>query len=66
MHAAPSCCRLSDRLAGQIEAIVLHDTNRDLPFAVSEKLMELQFDGVPTYTLELFHEVIGAKSLWTA
>jgi hypothetical protein len=61
MHAGAQLLPLVDRLAGQIEAIVLHDTSRDLPFAVSEKLMELQFDGVPTYTLELFHEVYWRK-----
>jgi lipopolysaccharide/colanic/teichoic acid biosynthesis glycosyltransferase len=61
MHAGAQLLPLVDRLAGQIEAIVLHDTSRDLPFAVSEKLMELHFDGVPTYTLELFHEVYWRK-----
>lgn len=61
MHAGTQLLPLVDRLAGQIEAIVLHDTSRDLPFAVSEKLMELHFGGVPTYTLELFHEVYWRK-----
>jgi exopolysaccharide biosynthesis polyprenyl glycosylphosphotransferase len=61
MHAGDQLLPLVGRLAGKIEAIVLHDTSRDLPFAVSEKLMELHFNGVPTYTLELFHEVYWRK-----
>jgi exopolysaccharide biosynthesis polyprenyl glycosylphosphotransferase len=61
MHAGAQLLPLVAQLAGQIEAIVLHDTSRDLPFAVSEKLMDLHFDGVPTYTLELFHEVYWRK-----
>jgi len=50
-----------DKLAPQIEAIVLHESSRDLPAAVSEKLTELHFLGMPTYTLELFHEVYWRK-----
>jgi exopolysaccharide biosynthesis polyprenyl glycosylphosphotransferase len=61
MQAGDQLLPIVDRLAGRIEAIVLHDTSRDLPFAVSEKLMDLQFQGVPTYTLELFHEVYWRK-----
>jgi exopolysaccharide biosynthesis polyprenyl glycosylphosphotransferase len=49
------------RCGGLIEAVVLHETSRDLPFAVSEKLLELHFSGVRAYTLELFHEVYWRK-----
>ncbi len=61
MHAVSQLFPLVDKLGGQVEAIVLHETSRDLPFAVSEKLMELHFAGVSTYTLELFHEVYWRK-----
>jgi exopolysaccharide biosynthesis polyprenyl glycosylphosphotransferase len=61
MYAVPQLFPLVDRLGGQVEAIVLDDTSRDLPFAVSEKLMDLHFSGVPTYTLDLFHEVYWRK-----
>jgi len=46
---------------GNIDAIILRESNRELPSAVAEKLMELHFSGVPTYTLELFHEVYWRK-----
>jgi exopolysaccharide biosynthesis polyprenyl glycosylphosphotransferase len=61
MYAVPQLFTLVDKLGGQVEAIVLHETSRDLPFAVSEKLMELHFAGVSTYTLELFHEIYWRK-----
>ena len=44
-----------------IEAIVLRESNRDLPPGTLEKLVRLYFSGVPTYTLELFHEVYWHK-----
>lgn len=46
---------------GQIDAIILRETNVELPDAVAQKLMTLQFTGVPTYTLELFHQVYWRK-----
>ena len=61
MHAVSQLFALVDKLDRQVEAIVLHETSRDLPFAVSEKLVELHFAGVSTYTLELFHEVYWRK-----
>ncbi|HUL53863.1 MAG TPA: exopolysaccharide biosynthesis polyprenyl glycosylphosphotransferase [Opitutaceae bacterium] len=61
MHALSELPSLLGAYAGRVEAIVLHQTSRDLPFAVSEKLMELHFSGVRTYTLELFHEVYWRK-----
>ncbi len=50
-----------EQYAGQIDAIILRESNRELPDAVAQKLMELQFSGVPTYTLELFHQVYWRK-----
>jgi exopolysaccharide biosynthesis polyprenyl glycosylphosphotransferase len=61
MQAVTELPQILDKLAARIEAIVLHETSRDLPPTVSEKLMELHFHGVPTYTLELFHEVYWRK-----
>lgn len=45
----------------QLDAIILRETSHELPPAVAQKLMELHFSGVPTYTLELFHEVYWRK-----
>ncbi|HUJ43386.1 MAG TPA: exopolysaccharide biosynthesis polyprenyl glycosylphosphotransferase [Opitutaceae bacterium] len=61
MHALAELTALLEAYTGRVEAIVLHQTSRDLPFAVSEKLMELHFSGVRTYTLELFHEIYWRK-----
>jgi exopolysaccharide biosynthesis polyprenyl glycosylphosphotransferase len=44
-----------------LDAIILRESNQDLPPHVAEKLMHLHFSGVPTYTLELFHEVYWRK-----
>jgi len=44
-----------------VEAVVLRETNRELPRGASEKLVQLYFRGVPTYTLELFHQVYWRK-----
>lgn len=49
----------SGRLA--IEAIVQRESGRDLPPGISQKLVQLYFRGVPTYTLELFHEIYWRK-----
>jgi len=61
MHPVSQLGPILIRCGGQIEAVVLHETSRDLPFAVSEKLLELHFSGVRAYTLELFHEVYWRK-----
>jgi exopolysaccharide biosynthesis polyprenyl glycosylphosphotransferase len=45
----------------QIDAIILRESNSDLPPAVAQRLVSLHFSGVPTYTLELFHEVYWRK-----
>ncbi|HYP17736.1 MAG TPA: exopolysaccharide biosynthesis polyprenyl glycosylphosphotransferase [Opitutus sp.] len=44
-----------------IEAIVLRESGGELPAGVSQKLVALYFRGVPTYTLELFHQVYWRK-----
>jgi exopolysaccharide biosynthesis polyprenyl glycosylphosphotransferase len=44
-----------------IEAIVLRESSREFPPAVSQQLIRLFFNGVPTYTLELFHEAYWRK-----
>lgn len=46
---------------GQLEAVILRESSHELPSAVMQKLLSLQFNGVPTYTLELFHEVYWRK-----
>jgi exopolysaccharide biosynthesis polyprenyl glycosylphosphotransferase len=46
---------------GNLDAIILRESSQELPPAVAQKLMELHFSGVPTYTLELFHEVYWRK-----
>jgi len=50
-----------DEYAGQIDAVILRESNHELPAAVAQKLTNLQFSGVPTYTLELFHQVYWRK-----
>ena len=47
--------------ADNLDAIILRESNLELPPAVAQKLMELHFSGVPTYTLELFYEVYWRK-----
>jgi exopolysaccharide biosynthesis polyprenyl glycosylphosphotransferase len=44
-----------------LDAIILRESSQDLPPDVAEKLMHLHFSGIPTYTLELFHEVYWRK-----
>jgi exopolysaccharide biosynthesis polyprenyl glycosylphosphotransferase len=44
-----------------VEAIVLRETARELEPAVSRQLVTLYFSGVPTYTLEFFHQVYWRK-----
>ena len=50
-----------EEYAGRIDAIILRETSAELPDLVAQKLMALQFSGVPTYTLELFHQVYWRK-----
>jgi exopolysaccharide biosynthesis polyprenyl glycosylphosphotransferase len=44
-----------------LDAIILRESSHELPTPVAERLMQLHFSGVPTYTLELFHEVYWRK-----
>ena len=44
-----------------VEAIVLRESAKDLEPGIPEKLVELYFRGIPTYTLELFHQVYWRK-----
>jgi exopolysaccharide biosynthesis polyprenyl glycosylphosphotransferase len=44
-----------------VEAIVLRESAQDLPPAVSRQLVQLYFAGIPTYPLELFHQVYWRK-----
>jgi exopolysaccharide biosynthesis polyprenyl glycosylphosphotransferase len=66
-HTGPGILPFSEVL-GQIqrgeiavEAIVLRESGRELVPGVAEQLVKLYFGGVPTYTLELFHEVYWRK-----
>jgi exopolysaccharide biosynthesis polyprenyl glycosylphosphotransferase len=45
----------------QVEAIILRESARELAPAISRQLVQLYFTGVPTYTLELFHQVYWQK-----
>lgn len=44
-----------------VEAIILRESARELSSEISRRLVELYFGGVPTYTLELFHQVYWQK-----
>ncbi len=44
-----------------MEAIVLRESNLDLPPEIAQQLVRLFFEGVPTYTLEFFHQVYWNK-----
>jgi exopolysaccharide biosynthesis polyprenyl glycosylphosphotransferase len=45
----------------QVEAMVVKESGRDLPSDLPMKLVQLYFQGIPTYTLEIFHEVYWRK-----
>ena len=45
----------------RVEAFVLRESGRELPPEISRPLVELYFAGVPTYTLEMFHQVYWQK-----
>jgi exopolysaccharide biosynthesis polyprenyl glycosylphosphotransferase len=44
-----------------VEAIILRETSRELAPDIAQRLVHLYFSGVPTYTLELFHQVHWQK-----
>jgi lipopolysaccharide/colanic/teichoic acid biosynthesis glycosyltransferase len=49
------------RSAILVEAIVVKESGRELPPEIPLKLVQLYFDGIPTYTLEIFHQVYWRK-----
>lgn len=40
----------------EVEAIVMRESSREFNTEISHQLVDLYFKGVPTYTLELFHQ----------
>ncbi len=44
-----------------VEAIVLRESARELSSDLSRRLVQLYFSGVPSFTLELFHQVYWRK-----
>jgi exopolysaccharide biosynthesis polyprenyl glycosylphosphotransferase len=63
LHLRTFASALEDVRDGRlsVEAIILRETNREWPGDIAAKLVELYFAGVPTYTLELFHQVYWRK-----
>jgi exopolysaccharide biosynthesis polyprenyl glycosylphosphotransferase len=60
----PPLSEILDRIEAarlQSGAIVLRESARELPAGIPQRLVQLHFDGVPTYTLELFHEAVWRK-----
>ena len=45
----------------RVEAIVIRETSREFPADIPTKLVQLYFAGVPTYTLEIFHQIYWRK-----
>ena len=45
----------------KVEAIILRESSRELQPSVAHELVSLYFAGVPTFTLELFHQVYWRK-----
>jgi exopolysaccharide biosynthesis polyprenyl glycosylphosphotransferase len=50
-----------EQYENHLDAIILRESSHELPTSVAERLMQLHFSGVPTYTLELFHEIYWRK-----
>jgi len=44
-----------------VEAFVVKESGRELPPDLPMKLVQLYFDGIPTYTLEIFHQIYWRK-----
>lgn len=72
VHAAPARADVSvppfgdvvnylEEYKGQIDAIIVRESSHELPAPVAQRLIEMNFSGVPTYTLELFHQVYWRK-----
>ena len=45
----------------EVEALILRESNRELEPDIAQKLVQLYFKGLPTYTLELFHQIYWRK-----
>jgi exopolysaccharide biosynthesis polyprenyl glycosylphosphotransferase len=45
----------------QVEAIVIKESSRELPGDIPMRLVQLYVEGVPTYTLEIFHQLYWRK-----
>jgi lipopolysaccharide/colanic/teichoic acid biosynthesis glycosyltransferase len=44
-----------------VEAIVFKESGNELPPAIPMRLVQLYFEGIPTYTLEIFHQLYWRK-----
>jgi exopolysaccharide biosynthesis polyprenyl glycosylphosphotransferase len=44
-----------------VEAIVVKESGRELPADIPLKLVQLYFAGIPTYTLEIYHQLYWRK-----
>jgi exopolysaccharide biosynthesis polyprenyl glycosylphosphotransferase len=60
MPVAEVLAQIADGRLG-VEALVLRESSCDLTPEISQQLVDLYFTGVPTYTLELFHQVYWRK-----
>ncbi|MDB6170429.1 MAG: exopolysaccharide biosynthesis polyprenyl glycosylphosphotransferase [Verrucomicrobia bacterium] len=45
----------------EVEALILRESSRELEPGLAQRLVKLYFDGLPTYTLELFQQVYWRK-----
>ncbi len=44
-----------------LEAIVIRESPKSMPQEIPMKLVQLHFDGIPTYSLEIFHQAYWRK-----
>ncbi|MCW5550441.1 MAG: exopolysaccharide biosynthesis polyprenyl glycosylphosphotransferase [Opitutaceae bacterium] len=61
LHRFEEVLERLDRGELTAEAIVLRESNREFAPETSQRLTQLYFQGIPTYTLELFHQVYWRK-----
>jgi exopolysaccharide biosynthesis polyprenyl glycosylphosphotransferase len=61
MHPLDAVLSDINRGALPVEAIILRESNRELDTEASQQLVDFYFRGVPTYTLELFHQIYWRK-----
>lgn len=62
--SAPPFVDLSSYLrqyGNQIDAVILREFTVDLPESIYDELVRLNFSGVPTFTLEMFHQIYWRK-----